>query len=520
MELMSQINSLEEHEMDKRKRRYTEEWESLKQHATPEWIMDGKFGIYTHWTPVTVATKDNHGDWYGYSMYQSDYTLGWNGEIIENKPSKAYEYHVKRFGNPDQFGYKDMIKLFQPKKFNADEWASLFEKSGARFAGPVAIHHDNFAMWDSDVSRWNIMNNLGFDAVGELMQAIKSRGMKFVTTFHHSFSWYFFNESYRFDGRDIENADLYGEPHDRSDPPSEQFEELWYKKLDEVMLKYEPDLIWFDFCFEFISARNRKKFMTRYYNLADEWGKAVGVCYKIKANPPIPPQSGILDFELGRSDKPLSDFWMTDTSIGPWFYQDQMRDGSGLKSADEIITMLIDIVSKNGCLLLNIPPDNNGEIIEPVKKTLLSIGSWLEINGEAIYETRPWKIYGEGPTMLDKPQGGFNEKKGFKYAEGDIRYTRSKDCHTIYASILAKPEEQKKVVLRAFSRSVLLTPIFIEKISMLGCDGELSWTLQDDGLSIVMPAHMDHPYTVVVKIKVSGNVMDVETGTDFVEDVV
>lgn len=502
--------------MNKHEIKYMEDWQSLKQHETPEWIMDGKFGIYTHWTPVTVATKDNHGDWYGYSMYQSDYTLGWNGEIIENKPSEAYQYHMKKYGDPEGFGYKDMIKLFQPNKFNADEWADLFEKSGARFAGPVAIHHDNFAMWDSDVTRWNIKDNSGFDAMGELMKAIKSRGMKFVTTFHHSFSWYFFNESYRFDGRNIEDSDLYCEPHDRSDPPSGEFEELWYKKLDEVMQKYQPDLIWFDFCFEFISVRNRKRFMARYYNLAEEWDKEVGVCYKIKANPPIPPESGILDFELGRSDKLLSDFWMTDTSIGPWFYQNQIRDGRNLKSADEIITLLIDIVSKNGCLLLNIPPDDNGEIIDPVKMTLTNIGNWLETNGEAIYNTRPWKIYGEGPTVLEKPNGGFNEKKGFKYIQGDIRYTRTKDCKTIYASILAWSKEQEKILLRAFSKNVLHSPLAIEKISMLGYEEEVDWLLQDDGLIIVMPLHIIHN-TVVVRIELYGNVMDVQVDTDFIK---
>lgn len=503
--------------MNKDPMQYNEDWQSLKQHKTPEWMMDGKFGIYTHWTPVTVATKDNHGDWYGYTMYMDKHTLGWNGEIVQNKPHAAYKYHVEKYGSPDKFGYKDLIKLFQPKKFDAQEWADIFEKAGAKFAGPVAVHHDNFSMWDSKITRWNIKENSGFDALGELEKAIKGRGMKLITTFHHSYSWNFFIEAYKFDAKDPQYADLYCVPHERIEPPSEEFEDIWYEKLNEVMVNYQPDLIWFDMGFENISDTSRKKFMARYFNLSNDWQKDVGVCYKIKSNPPLPPETGILDFELGRSDQLLDNFWVTDTSFGPWFYQDQMKDGTGLKTANHIITMLIDIISKNGSLLLNVPPNENGEIIPYLKDTLTDIGNWLRKNGEAVYNTRPWKIYGEGPTKLDKPFGGFNETKGFKYSPEDIRYTRSKNNKTLYATVLAWPGENKQVTLNAFSKGMISPSITVERISIIGYDDDISWKQNDNGLIITLPdTKVDD--TFVMKIETKNDVMAIDVTDDFVSE--
>ena len=213
-------------------------WESLKAHQDPEWFRDAKFGIYTHWGPVTVGAEDgpSGGQWYGHSMYDTN--------------SPTFKYHQKKYGDQHTVGYKDIIPKFTAEKFNADDWADLFAKAGAKFAGPVAVHHDNFAMWNSQLTRWN-SQNMGphRDITGELEKTIRAHGMKFITTFHHGYAWRYFEPAFKFDAADGENADLYTEVHARKAPASQHFQDVWLAMVDEVLNKYQPDLIWFDFEF-------------------------------------------------------------------------------------------------------------------------------------------------------------------------------------------------------------------------------------------------------------------------------
>ncbi|GAG40401.1 unnamed protein product, partial [marine sediment metagenome] len=251
--------------------RFKPTWESLAKHETPEWFRDAKFGIYTHWGPVTVGAEDGPGgvQWYGCNMYKPN--------------SPTFEYHRKRFGDQHQVGYKDIVPLFKAEKFDAEQWARLFAASGAKFAGPVAIHHDNFAMWDSALTEWDSMDKgPKRDITGELEKAIRKRGMKFIATFHHGFSWRYFEPSYKYDGADPKYAGLYCQAHEPDAPPTQEFMEQWLDKVNEVVGKYEPDLIWFDFGLgneqrNCIRPEYQRRMFADYYNWAVRNNRQVGV---------------------------------------------------------------------------------------------------------------------------------------------------------------------------------------------------------------------------------------------------
>ena len=401
---------------------YTPTWESVAQHyQAPDWFRDAKLGIYTHWGPVTVGAEDGPGgvQWYGRNMYQ--------------KKSPTFDYHRQKYGDPNEVGYKDMIAKFNPQRFDAEQWAQLFAESGARFAGPVAIHHDNYAMWDSAFTRWDSMDTAPKrDFTAELEKALRKRGMKFIATFHHAFSWEYFDGAYAYDGADPQYADLYGEKHKPGDAPTERHLKVWLDMVNEVVDKYEPDLIWFDFGLgKLIPEPYQLQMFADYYNRAARQGRQVGVAHK---HWNIHAHAGIIDFERGRMDRSTEFPWLTDTSVGPWFHQ----KSHAYKTPNQLIDVLVDIVSKNGCMLLNVGPTAAGEIPAEAQNLLRALGRWLQVNGEAIYATRPWLIHGEGPTHMEQ-SGGFSENKDREYTARDIRYTQSKDGKTLYALALDRP---------------------------------------------------------------------------------
>ncbi len=401
---------------------YQSTWESVAQYdQAPEWFQDAKFGIYTHWGPVTVGAENGPSgvQWYGRSMYQ--------------KSGPTFKYHAEKYGDQNEVGYKDMIAKFNPQQFDAEAWAELFAASGARFAGPVAIHHDNYAMWDSAFTRWDSMDcPPKRDFTAELEKAVRKRGMKFITTFHHAFSWEYFDLAYVYDGVDPRYVDLYGEQHKPGDPPAERYLRTWLNMVNEVVDKYEPDLIWFDFGLgKLIPESYQIRIFADYYNRAARQKRQVGVAHK---HWNIHEHAGIIDFERGRLDRATEYPWLTDTSVGPWFHQ----KSHAYKSPNQLIDVLVDIVSKNGCMLLNVGPTAEGAIPSAAQDLLRAIGQWLEINGEAIFATRPWLIHGEGPTRMEKT-GGFSENQDQGYTSEDIRYTRSKDGKTLYAMVLGWP---------------------------------------------------------------------------------
>jgi len=462
---------------------YRPTWESLRRYSTPQWLQEGKFGIYTHWGIYAVPAQGPNCTWYSHNFYT-------------NPKGPERQYQETTYGPLSKFGYKDFIPMFKAEKFDPAQWADLFKKSGARFAGPVAEHHDGFAMWDTKYSEWNAAK-MGpkRDVVGELSKAVKAQGMKFVTAFHHAENWFFFPVwDKRYDCSDPRYAGLYGMPHDKGVRPSKAFLDQWKGKVVEVIDRYGPDMLWFDFGLELVAEGYKKELLAYFYNQAAAAGKDVVVTYKWHH---LPPGVGVNDLELGQEPHLTYHEWITDTSVdnqGGWGYV----EGAGFKSVTNLVTNLVDRVSKNGYLLLNVGPKADGTIPEEAQQRLLGLGEWLAINGEAIYGTSPWYIAAEGPTQLAK-DGAFNEDNDLRFTPQDIRFTVKDD--TLYATILAWPGDSVLIKSLAFKGTFIgLYPSEIAAVTMLGDAKPLRWEMKDGGLWVEMPKQKPCDHAFVLKI--------------------
>jgi alpha-L-fucosidase len=495
---------------------YRANWESLAQHdAAPQWFRDAKFGIYFHWGPYSVPAFGN--EHYPRTMYGHpsgktpvDTGKGYN-PAIGFQSFREHEFHKHTYGDPAEFEYHDLVPLFRAEFFDAREWAQLFADAGARFAGPVAEHHDGYAMWDSALTPWNAADTgPQRDITGEMAQAVRDQGMKFITTFHHAKNgrpadsdkpprwWHYFGrEQYlarhrpgHTDETDLQK--LYGSM------PRDEWLEMWNGKLEEVIDHYQPDLIWFDSWLDRIPEENRQRFAAYYLNAAREWGKDVVVTFKQED---LPRSVGIVDFEKGRLDE-LTDFtWLTDDTIssgswvttGSWSYTEELD----IKSGTELLHTLIDIVSKNGQLLLNISPRADGTIPEDQRNSLLEMGEWLRVNGEAIYGTRPFAVYGEGPKRL-RSSGHFVAMDG-DYDEQNIRYTTN--GNTVYAIQMGWPGAGAETVLKTFAS---LAGLEISSVSIVGSPETIEWQRIGEGLRVVSPATPPNQTAICYRIETNG----------------
>jgi alpha-L-fucosidase len=500
--------------------KYQADWESLSAHKqAPEWFKDAKFGIYFHWGPYSVPAFGN--EHYPRTMY--GHPSG--KKPVENKQKRNYnlgvgfqtfrehEHHKAVFGEPKDFEYHDLIPKFTATNFNAEDWADLFYLSGAKFAGPVAEHHDGYAMWDSALTPWNAADTgPKRDVVGEMAKAIRKRDMKFITTFHHAKGGDFGVEAgkkrrqWHYYGR--EQYMLRQDPSFKDSPelqklygsmPRQEWLGMWNGKLEEVIDNYQPDMIWFDSWLDRIPEKNRQAFAAYYLNAAKSWDKEVMITYKQED---MPQSVGVVDFEKGRLDKSTSYSWLTDdtisagtwTTTGSWSYTEELD----IKSSKEIIHTLIDIVSKNGQLLLNISPKANGVIPQAQKDSLLGVGKWLRANGEAIYNTRPFKVYGEGPKRL-KSSGHFVEMDG-AYNQENIRFTTK--GNSIYAIQMGWPGSHKKVLIKSLSKEKL-GELSVSKVSVVDSPEKINWQITDQGLEITAP--FKAPNKVAISYKIETN---------------
>lgn len=478
--------------------KYQESWESLAGHnEQPDWFQDAKLGIYFHWGVYSVPA----------------FSTEWYPRLMHFEGSKEYEHHLKKYGHPSEFGYHDFVPMFKAENFNANEWADLFEKAGARFAGPVAEHHDGFSMWASDITPWNAGKKGPMrDISGELEKAIRAKGMKFITTFHHarnlqrykgkekveidSMRKGFQNSHYPlFEGMppaldDPELNYLYG-----NIPEDKWLEDVWFGKLKEVIDKYQPDIIWFDSWLDKIPEPYLLKFCAYYLNESEKLGKEAVI---VRKQEDLPLEVSVDDLEKSRKNRLEEKVWMTDETVstGSWCYTENLK----IKPAVDVLHVLIDIVSKNGVLLLNISPKADGNIPDDQKEVLLTMGNWLKKYGESIYETRPWYTYGEGPTK--EPEGHFKNREEFlkiKYSSKDVRYTTNGDV--IYATLLGWPGSRAEVLLTSFSKNVWENSREIEKVTMLGHDEKVEYQLTDSGLNITTPDVQADNMAVVFKVE-------------------
>jgi alpha-L-fucosidase len=450
---------------------FAPDWNSLEKYTVPDWYQDAKFGIFIHWGVYSVPAFGN--EWYPRDMYRQG--------------QKAFAHHVATWGPQSTFGYKDFIPRFTGEKFDAAKWAALFKAAGARYVVPVAEHHDGFAMYDSDFSRWTAAK-MGphRDVIGELAKAVRGEGLVFGLSSHRVEHWWFFGEGRKFDSdvRDPAYEDFYGPAADREaseaqkTPPTKAFLDDWLARCSELVDKYHPQLVWFDWWIAQPAVQpSLKTFAAFYYNRGAEWKTGVAINYKKHGGESFPDTAGVLDVERGQlaGIRPL--FWQTDTSVSKnsWGYV-QNQD---YKTADSLIDDLIDIVSKNGALLLNVGPRPDGTIPEPEERMLREIGGWLSVNGEAIYGTRPWTTFGEGPTAV--VEGPFADTKRLAFTDADIRFTTK--AGVLYALALAWPASGVVHIKTLGSGSTSMTKT-IADVEQLGAASKVPWTRDADGLHI------------------------------------
>lgn len=469
--------------------RYEANWESIRTHYTvPEWFRDSKFGIFIHWGPYAVPAFMSEK--YPTAIYKKSWNKGGMNPWI---------YHREKYGNPSEFGYKDFIPMFKAEKFDAKEWAQLFFNSGARYVIPVAEHHDGFAMYKSAHTRWNSVD-IGpkRDILGELSVEVRKKGMKFGASSHFALNWQYYNkDSADWDTNDPEYSDLYSKrKHEEDmDKPSQEFIDLWWNRTTDIIDNYKPDIMWFDFCLDRPAfAHVRPKLLAYYYNKGLDWNKEVVFQDKNMKYEAFPEDLIVLDIERGRLSDIFKYPWQTDTSIGEisWGY----IKNENYKSTDYLVDELIDIVSKNGCLLLNIGPKADGTIPDEAKSILLSIGDWLKINGKAIYDTRPWKIYGEGPT---KPNMGHLSEKGNKEGtSSDFRFTTKDDKLFIIGLHWA---DNGRFLVKSLASDNILENRKIKGITYLGDQSPVKWKQTDEGLTLNLRFCPEDEYAYVFEVE-------------------
>lgn len=473
---------------------YTPDWSSLTEMEPPAWYKKAKFGIFIHWGLYSIAAHEN--EWYSRNMYI--------------KEKEEWEYHRKTFGEHYQFGYKDFIPMFTADQFNPEEWMTLFKKAGAKYIFMVAEHHDGFQMYRSAVSKYNTWD-MGphRDILGELKKEADKMKIVFCTSSHRAEHWWFMSHGKEFDSdvkEPLKKGDFYWpampEPHEadlQSKPyPSQEFLNDWLIRTCEIIDQYQPALLYFDWWIQHEAFRDVLKTLTAYYyNRGKQWGKDTAICYKHDA---MMFGSGILEVERGALADAKPYVWQADTAIAKnsWCYTDTLE----YKSARQIICTLIEVISKNGNLLLNVGPKGDGSIPDEDIRILAEIGSWMEKSKDAVYGSRPWRKSGEGNVRVG--EGQFTDNEEPSYTSEDIRFTANGD--SIYAFIMKFPSDGM-VTIRSLADSMDQNRSdfhgLIEEVSVPGYENaRVEWVKNAEGLHLeVRGVETELPLAIRIKVR-------------------
>lgn len=473
--------------------KYKADWSSLSQHKVPEWYMHDKLGVFIHWGVYSVPAFGC--EWYSRGMYE--------------KGSREFKHHRKTWGEQKDFGYKDFIPMFKGEKFNATEWVSLFKKAGVKYVMPVAEHHDGFAMYDTQFNRWNA-KEMGpcRDIIGELKTECEKHSLEFCASSHRAEHYFFMNPGRlcESDVNDEKYSDFYGPAVycEEFDPAiihqttadtystgaSTEWLEDWLVRTCELIDKYQPSVLYFDWWIHNHSFKPYlKKLAAYYYNRAEEWGKEVTINYKHEA---FPPNVATFDVERGALTGISPIYWQTDTAIGKhsWGY----RFDNEYKSARQVICDLVDIVSKNGNLLINIGPKADGTITDEETEVLLTMGEWLSVNGEGIYGTTFWKQFGEGE--VNAVDGFFKDGDEKQFTTEDFRFTYK------YGYLYAFQMRPSKTVSIKTLKKHIPHDYLIESIELLGSDEKIDYSRDENSLKITLKTEIENDLPICFKIKI------------------
>jgi alpha-L-fucosidase len=500
-------------------------WESLRQYKVPDWFRNAKFGIWAHWGP---QCQPEAGDWYGRFMY--------------DEGSEQYKSHVARYGHPSKAGFKEVINDWKAQNWDPEKLVALYKRVGAQYFFAMANHHDNLDMWNSKYQEWNTVRvGPKKDIITGWSKAAKKFGLPFGLSVHASHTWTWMETAQRSDKKGglagvaydgnltkadgkgtwwegLDPQELYAQKHPLSagsdnitslwgqwdwgngaSIPSQEYCEKFYNRTIDLINQFNPDLLYFDDTGLplYPVSDAGLKIAAHYYNrnMATHKGKLEAVLFG-KVLTDQQKQSLVWDVERGAPDKIQNLAWQTCTCIGDWHYKRSVYENDRYKSAATVIHMLVDIVSKNGNLLLNIPVRGDGTIDEKEIAILEGIAGWMDINKESIFDTRPWKIYGEGPaaeTINPVNAQGFNEGK-VKISAKDIRYNQKEKI--LYATVLGTPEEI--IVLKSLGKTN--GNGIVKRIEVLGSKEEISWKQDAGSVAIQKPVMIPNKIAVVFKI--------------------
>ena len=506
-------------------------WESLTKHyQCPDWFRDAKFGIWAHWSAQCVPEQ---GDWYARRMYiQGD---------------KGYDYHVAHYGHPSKFGFMEIDNLWRAEHWDPEKLMALYKRAGAKYFVALANHHDNFDAYNSKYHAWNSVNvGPHKDIVGTWAKVARANGLRFGVSNHSAHAWHWFQTAYGYDGEGplagvrydaftltradgkgkwwegLDPQELYTGPnmvipdgikgikavqdwHNKNDrvwtetPPTNNpaFTENWFLRCQDLINRYHPDFVYFDDT-ELPLGQAGLDIAAHYYNANRKWtGGKLDAVLTAKKMTPGHRAAVVEDIERGVATDIRPKPWQTDTCIGSWHYSRDIAEQNKYKTVAQVVRMLVDIVSKNGNLLLSIPVRGDGTIDDHEIAFLQGMAKWMDVNGEAIFGTRPWKMYGEGPTQVGG--GMFGERNAKPFTAEDVRFTTK--GRTLYAFLLGWPGEKTAVIKSLATNSPQLAGHKITSVSLLGYRGKLDWSQDEKGLTVKMPANQPCDYAVALKIK-------------------